>query len=96
VQDRIPAGIVDIRGTFFDDHRNEMLGLVRNVASLEKGEHPLERVISIRERRGLVRILTTGIHIARRIGDALSRSYQGTLSLDYADDEKGVLVTWER
>jgi hypothetical protein len=41
-------------------------------------------------------IRTTGIHVARRIGDALSRAYQGELTLDYLDGEKSIRVSWER
>jgi len=46
--------------------------------------------------RDLVTIRTTGIHLARRMGDALKRSYQGEYALQYEDGDKAVKISWER
>ncbi len=96
IADNLPAGIVEVLGTFFDEHREEVIGLIRNTESLEKGEHPLERIITIKDRDHGLEITTTGVHVARRIGDALSRSYQGNLEFTYGDAEKTIQVSWVR
>ena len=62
----------------------------------EKKEHALERIIAIKKESGFTIITTTGIHLGRRIGEALSRSYKGDLSYQYLDSEKGIRVTWAR
>lgn len=96
IADNLPAGILTLSGSFLDEHRDELIGLIRNVEALEKGERPLERIMRIQEDRGRIEVTTTGVHVARRIGDALGRSYQGELSFTYGDGEKSIQVSWRR
>jgi len=96
ISDNYPAGYIEIKGNFFLQHSSDILNLVNNVEKLEKSDRPLERIISITENRGKTVVTTTGIHIARRIGEALSRSYQGNYNFQYADGEKSIRVFWER
>lgn len=96
IADNLPAGILRLSGSFLDDHREELIGLIRNVEALEKGEHPLERIMSLRDGEGGLEVTTTGIHVARRIGDALGRSYQGDLRFTYGNGEKSIQVSWSR
>lgn len=94
--DNYPAGQVEISGKFFTKHSSEILNLVKNIEKLEKSERPLERIMSISEDNKKIIIKTTGIHLARRIGEALSRSYQGDYHFQYADGEKSIRVFWKR
>ncbi|NWF89296.1 MAG: ATPase [Ignavibacteriaceae bacterium] len=96
ISDNYPAGYIEIKGNFFVQHSNDILNLVNNVERQEKSDRPLERIIAIQESKSKTVITTTGIHIARRIGEALSRSYQGTFDFQYADGEKSIRVFWER
>jgi hypothetical protein len=41
-------------------------------------------------------ITTTGVHIARRLGESLKRSYRGDLKINYEDGEKRIRVSWFR
>ena len=91
-----PAGYLMLEGPFFGENRKEIMNLVRNVAAAEKNHHPLERVMAIRKSGGGTLITTTGIHIARRLGESLRRSYQGDLEVNYEDGEKKVRVNWSR
>src|SRR3989304_8035660 len=77
ISDNYPAGQIEIKGNFFQLHSTDILNLINNTEQLEKNERPLERIISITEEENKTVITTTGIHIARRIGEALKRSYQG-------------------
>lgn len=94
--DNYPAGYIEMKGDFFVNRRDEILNLVSNIEKQEKGEHPLERIMNITDTNGETMITTTGVHIARRIGEALSQSYKGDYSFQYADDEKRIRVYWER
>jgi hypothetical protein len=85
IADRFPAGRVELSGEFLRDHREEILNLVRNAEDAEKSERPMERIMAITEEAGRALVTTTGIHVARRIGEALSRSYQGELDYRYGD-----------
>ncbi len=96
IADNYPAGHLELKGSFFKKHQEEMLNLIRNEEEQEKGEHPLERIMDITEEDENTLITTTGIHIARRIGEALARAYQGDLSFTYGDGEKTIRVFWSR
>ncbi|MBU1233873.1 MAG: ATPase [Proteobacteria bacterium] len=97
IAENYPAGYLELKGAFFKQHREEMLNLINNEEKQEKADHPLERVMAIdEEEEELVLITTTGIHIARRIGEAISRAYQGDLSFTYGDGEKTIRIFWNR
>jgi NMD protein affecting ribosome stability and mRNA decay len=96
IAENFPAGFIEVKGAFYAFHRDEVRNLIRNIEKLEKERHPLERIIAVREEEDIVRVATTGVHIARRIGEALSRAYQGALSFQYADGAKIIRVFWER
>ena len=74
-----PAGFITISGCFFAEHQNEVMNLILNEEKREKGDRPLERIISIVGAGDRTTVTTTGIHLARRIGDALHRAYAGDL-----------------
>ncbi|NTV45138.1 MAG: ATPase, partial [Chlorobiales bacterium] len=74
IADKLPAGHIEIKGDFFKSHYDEILNLVRNIEEQEKTAHPLERIMSIDGNGDKTVVSTTGIHVARRIGEALSRS----------------------
>jgi len=70
-----------LRGDIVRQHKDQIVGLARNEEAAEKGEHPLDRIISIEEtNEGLV-ISTTDIHLPRRIGEALKRAFHGELAM---------------
>ena len=96
VSDNLPAGYIELKGAFFQEHYDEILNLTRNIEQQEKNEHPLERIMAIIDEKDHTLVTTTGIHIARRIGEALSRSYNGDFSFQYADGEKSIRVSWQR
>lgn len=90
------AGFIELKGDFYQHRKQEVMNLVRNVEALQKTNYPLERVIEIQEMDEHTLITTTGVHVARRIGEALARSYQGKFSFQYGADEKLIRVYWER
>lgn len=92
-----PAGIVTIRGAFAAAHRDEILGLARNLEEHEKAEHPMNRILKVDDQAATLVISTTDPHLARGIGDALHHAYQGQLDYQYPDDAGDLLrVSWER
>jgi hypothetical protein len=96
INDNYPAGFVEIKGSFYSGHEEEISNLIMNTEKLEKKERPLERIMMFKPGKSMATLTTTGIHIARRIGEALSRSYQGNFSFQYLDGEKSIRVFWER
>ncbi|MDH3597416.1 MAG: BCAM0308 family protein [Rhodospirillales bacterium] len=95
-QDKYPAGTATLAGGFLDGHKEEILNLVRHQEDLEKGEHPLHRIISIEEEAGRIVVSTTDIHLPRRIGEAVHHAYQGDLDLHYEEEAYFLRVNWTR
>jgi len=96
MEDDYPAGYLVLEGSFFGENREEIMNLVRNVAEDEKEKHPMERVMAIRKDGDTTLITTTGVHIARRLGDSLKKSYRGELKVNYEAGEKRIRVSWFR
>lgn len=96
IRDQFPAGYVSFTGAYVDEHRTELLAIVRNLELKEKTEHPLQRVMEIEENRDKIQITTTDVHLARAIGDALHRAHGGNLDVKYSADDNVVRVVWNR
>ena len=96
VKDKYPAGHVTLSGPFLAQHRDEILGLVRNEEVRAKAEHPLERIIQIAEANGEITVTTTDLHLPRRIGEALKHAWKGELEVKFSPDEYLVRVHWKR
>lgn len=97
IEDDYPAGLVVVEGRFEAEHEEEIRGLARNLEARERKEHPLKRIMRIREREeGGLEIATTDAHLARGIGDALHHAYEGELDYGYGDAEDLLRVHWRR
>ncbi|KAA0085049.1 BCAM0308 family protein [Trinickia soli] len=94
--EHMPAGYVYIEGSFANDHRAEVLGLINHHAARAKTEHPMQRVMSIDTADDKTVVTTTDVHLARDLGSALQSAFQGTLDLKYSDDEHLVRAYWQR
>lgn len=95
IADGYPAGIIEMRGDYLLDHRENILNLVRNVGKTEKLQHPLERIMKIKNSKLETTVTTTGMHLARRIGDALMDANKGELEYTY-EGENYIRVYWSR
>ena len=85
-----------LKGEFFATHRDEILHLVRHRESKERAEHPLQRIIAIEPDPDGALIMTTDIHLARDIGDALHSAYKGELEYHYNKKQNLLRVEWRR
>lgn len=96
ILENMPAGIVTIDGAFALKIRNELLSLIHHLEAREKSEHPLKRIIEIKESNQDMVITTTDIHLARGIGEALKKAYKGKLVLHFPKDKYNIRVHWTR
>jgi NMD protein affecting ribosome stability and mRNA decay len=96
IAERNPAGFIHIRGGFYREHANEVENLINNVEKAETLQHPMERLVDVSNDDDGFAVTTTGVHLARRIGDAVSRAYGGEYSIEYLDDEKRVRISVQR
>ena len=70
--------------------------MARHTEELEKGEHPMHRIIDIQDQKDGLEITTTDIHLPRRIGEALHNAYRGDLDFHYDEEEYRLRVSWRR
>lgn len=92
MRDDLPAGIVLVGGDFDPSEKDEYLSLIEHTAQAERGEHPIERIMEIVDEDGGLVITTTGVHLARRIGEALQHAHRGQLEFRYGESENFVRV----
>jgi len=93
ISDRYPAGTLSLRGSVLK-HRDEVLGMIRNVEEREKSEHPLERLMDIERKDDCLLVSTTGLHLARCLASALERRFKGHIRIAYGEEENHVCVEW--
>jgi len=96
IHDEFPTGYVSLQGSFFQEHRDELMALVQTICAKAKADYPLQRFMGAQDVPGGVVVTTTDIHLARGIGDALHRAYQGNLELQYAEGQDLLRVHWTR
>ena len=94
ILDDYPAGWLTITGDFAKGHKEEIVHLARHQEDLEKGEHPLHRIMGITEEDDRLVITTTDIHLPRRIGEALHHAYHGDLDFNYIKKSYLIRVRW--
>jgi NMD protein affecting ribosome stability and mRNA decay len=96
IKDRVPAAFLTIRGNFLPQHRSEIMHLIENYAERERAEHPLKRLMDRKETDEGFELTFTDAHLARGIGEALHKAYQGELDYEYTKGDIMLRVTWER
>jgi len=96
IEDKFVMGIVNISGTFAAEHADEILRLVKAEEKRALEKNPLERLISISNKKGLICLETTSDTLALRIGKALKRTYKGKHEYDFRYGDKHVEVDWSR
>lgn len=92
VRERLPAGVVHIGGDFGAAEKAEYLKLIDHETKAEAADHPLERIMDIEEEDGSLIVTTTGVHLARRIGEALQHAHRGQLAFHYNEAEHFIRV----
>ena len=92
IHDHFPAAYVTLHGSFFHQHREELLHLIHNVEKREKSAHPLKRIMAVEEKDDSILVTTTDIQLARGIGDDLLHAYQGALQYHYNPEQNMLRV----
>jgi len=77
-------------------HREEILRLVRHAESKAKAEHPLERIMDIKEAADHTVVTFTDSHLVHGVGEALRHAYHGELESQYTDEGDLLRVAWSR
>jgi hypothetical protein len=90
INDDFPAGVLTFTGKFLEQHKPAILALARDQEAFEKHDHPENRIMRIEDQPDKLVIMTTDLHLPRRIAEAGRRAFEGKLHFDY--DEDGCFV----
>jgi NMD protein affecting ribosome stability and mRNA decay len=96
IRERMPAGFVRLTGAFAREKREALLKLARRCESVERKEHPLQKIMGVEASGEGLLVTTTDGHLARRIGEALHRAHRGELRYRYAPGSRVLRVSWSR
>jgi len=95
--ERLPEGIVTLRGDYWPQHRDEIVHLIRNQEAEAQPDNPLERIIDLREEEGCLIVETTNAKLAQKIGRSLKKAHQGHVEYHWGDEgDRLTRVGWER
>lgn len=81
IADDDPAGELRLSGAFLAAHRDEIEGCLRNIEAHEKSEHPLKRILSLREDGADLVVRVTDAKLVTQMGHALENAWAGELVL---------------
>jgi len=98
IETRYPAGVLHVEGEFARTHREDLLGLIGNLAEREGAEHPLKRIMAIADEGPGWAVTTTDAKLVESMGRALKKAYEGRLEhpATTSDKENLVRVRWRR
>ena len=93
-----PAGVLQVAGEFSVTHRDDLIGLIRNVEERENSTHPLKRIMAIADEGKGFRVTVTDAKLVDALGRALESAYAGRLEHPSTTSEKEnlVRVRWTR
>ena len=97
IREKVPAGFLTLSGGFFENHRDEIMKLVHNKVEAQKAQHPVKRIMDIKDRDdGGVVITFTDTHLPSGVGEAIEHAYKGELDIHYTKEAGIVRVMWMR
>jgi len=98
IANHYPAGVLHVEGEFAKSHRDDLVGLIRNLAERESGEHPLKRIMTIADEGTGWSVTATDAKLVESFGRALQKAYEGELeqAATTSDKENLVRVRWRR
>jgi len=94
--DRLPSGLLYLKGSYFENHREEILNIAKNQSEAAAAHRPLQRIMWIESDGESTEIATTDSHLATRIGKAIEGACKGNLTIKHASDAQLVRLYWER
>lgn len=97
MRDKVPAGFLTLKGSFFAEHRDEIMNIVHNKIEAQMSQRPMERIMGVEDQDdGSVVVTFTDVHSPQGVGEAIERACNGELDIHYADESGIVRVNWER
>lgn len=98
IETKYMEGVVELKGNFLFEHKDEIITLIRN--TIEKADYidPLEKIenINIDEKHKTIEIITTDDKLAQRIGKNIEKAYKGSVKYSFSKEDRMTRVYWTR
>lgn len=92
-----PSGYVHLFGEFVQIHREEIEELLSHEARRVEEHYPMERIMAWDESKANeLTVTTTTARLARRLGHALERAFNGAARYEFSNGNKLAHVRWQR
>lgn len=95
-RDKFAQGFVTIQGGFTTAHKEEIIRLLRNKEARAMQLNPLERIMEIKEGKGVIEVSTTTDKLAQKFGRMLHKTFSGEIEYKWNSDVKLARVVWTR
>lgn len=93
----VPNGFVYLQGAFLTAHHDEIKRLLKNEAERAAVDNLLAQIIGWeRDKSGRLTITTTTVHLAKRLGQALEKAFDGEIRYDFSHENQMARVYWHR
>jgi hypothetical protein len=90
-------GELRVSGEFFAAHREEIEHLLHNEVARCLADNPLARIVRwIPVNHASLTVTTTTEHLAKRLGHALRKAFDGTVHYEFSHENKFAHVSWRR
>jgi len=96
INDGYFEGILFIKGRFSQDHKEEILNLLKNEEKKLRARSLLPKIGKIEESNGAITVYTTDDKLAYRLGKAIYQAYKGEISIKWSEGNHFTRVYWER
>jgi NMD protein affecting ribosome stability and mRNA decay len=96
IREQMPAGYVRLSGAYLEANRVDIVHRLRRCEAAESRSHPLQRIMAVAREDGGLMVTTTDSHLARRLGEALVKSFKGATEYRYAREDNLLRVSWRR
>jgi NMD protein affecting ribosome stability and mRNA decay len=90
------SGEVRISGAFAAAHQGEIERLIQGEARRTADDNPTARIVHIDRNDGRITVRTTTEHLAKRLGEALHKAFDGIVHYGFSHENKFAHVTWTR
>jgi len=96
IREGMPAGYLSLSGAYLEANRDDIVRRLRRCEKAESRSHPLQRIMQVAREDGGMIVTTTDSHLARRLGEALVKSFKGDAEYRYGREDNLLRVTWRR
>jgi hypothetical protein len=94
--DKFPAGLVALSGGFVARNQAELIAMARRQEQSEKRDRPLNRILDIEQEPNRIVVHTADVQLPFRIGEAVRRTYGGTLQRHFDEERYFITMNWHR